>query len=60
MKPIKEEVDEFEIKVTLAKGKSYYRTSIPRQICRKLNLSEDKPEFLKFKIVGRRDVTGEK
>ena len=60
MKPIKQYVDEFEVRIKFQKHRAHFRTNIPMSICKKLNLSENKPEFLKFKIVGRRDVTEEK
>lgn len=53
-KPVKKEIDTFEIKVNYSKTKSFYRSGVPVKVARQLNLSEDQTEFLKVKVIERK------
>lgn len=55
--PVSPSVEEFEVKVAFTKARKYYRMGFPMKAAKKLNLSKDKTEYLKIKIVEKRNET---
>ena len=51
--------EEFEARITFAKKRDHYRFSLPMRIADSLNLSKEKPNFLKLKVMEIRNETGQ-
>lgn len=54
-KQVSEKIDQFEVKVNYSSTKNFYRMGFPIKIARQLNLSETKTEFLKIKIIEKKE-----